>query len=179
MLSATILFPDPNVGIESLLLKLGFKKDENMFTYMTTNTLLIEAVLDPFTCSMKWTFSPGLTLEEYTAIHSLIKLIKEQFHLTVDDRDSLLGYTSNGEEAYIFTNWEKWFVFLQDAKLKTLEGNQIRILDEANKEIASGMFVSHITEKNSTSIIECTVITIFGEKTFIGNKLTIQPTNEW
>lgn len=35
------------------------------------------------------------------------------------------------------------------------------------------------SDELTSSIIECTLITLFGEKTYKGNNLSIQPTNEW
>ncbi|WP_338785901.1 hypothetical protein [Metabacillus sp. FJAT-53654] len=178
MLSATLFFsPSKNVG--STLKELGFLFVKNEYNYYLKDKKLIEATIDSSNCSLKLLFSSGLNLEEYTMIHTIILCIMKKMNANIDDNDSLLGYTSNGEGAHIVSNWQNWYGFLQDAKLSSLEGKKVRVMDENDKELASGMFVGYKADELTSSIIECTLITLFGERTYKGNKLSIQPTNEW
>ncbi|MGM0876891.1 MAG: hypothetical protein ACQEWV_19575 [Bacillota bacterium] len=178
MLSATLLFlHSKNVG--SSLEEIGFRFEENVYIYYVKNKKLIEASIDSSNSSFKLLFSPGLNLEEYTTVHTIIVSLMKKLEAKIDDRESLLGYTSNGEGAYIVSNWQNWYGFLQGAKLTSLEGKKVRVTDESDRELVSGMFVGYKSDKLTSTIIECTLITLFGEKTYKGNNLSIKPTNEW
>ncbi|WP_204554825.1 hypothetical protein [Bacillus ectoiniformans] len=178
MLSAILQFKNEQ-DVHQVIEKLGFKGQMNQFKYNVKNKTLIEAVYEPAPNSLTLQFSPGLNLEEYTMVHEKIVQLKQQLHAKIDDSNSLLGYLKSGEGAYIVTNWQKWYEFLQGAKLTTLEGKKVRVLDKNDKELASGLFVGYTKDEQSSNIVECTVITLFGERSFQGSNLTIEPTNEW
>ncbi|WP_175987732.1 hypothetical protein [Bacillus sp. Marseille-Q1617] len=164
-------------SIEQALVKLGFKKHGG--NYICKNSKIhLEAEADFINRTIEISFSPQLNLEEYKTVHLLfIELIKE-LDAQYDDSGSLLGYLSEGTGAYILTNWEQWISFLQEAKFRTLEGKKVRVLDEAGKELAAGMFVNYSADVSS-NIKECTVITLFGERTYKGDNLKVEATNEW
>jgi len=60
-------------------------------------------------------YSSELLLEEYIIIHDIISRLREGNDVTVDDSKSFLGYLSNGEPAYMITNWEPWIQYLQSS----------------------------------------------------------------
>ncbi|WP_243292496.1 hypothetical protein [Bacillus sp. FJAT-47783] len=178
MLSVTVEIQNKE-EFDLLLLKLGFFRKNGFYIFKTNNRELLRAEYTSDDDSAVFKFSPGLNLEEYTTIHHLLKEILQDGKLNFDDSNSLLGYLKNGEGAYILTNWYKWYEFLQDAKLKSLEGKKVRVLDEKERELASGLFVEYKKDNASHKIIQCSVITLLGERTYSGNALKIEPTNEW
>ncbi|MYL34694.1 hypothetical protein GLW08_03105 [Pontibacillus yanchengensis] len=139
----------------------------NLYPNLEENSLLIQ-------------FRGDLTLEQYRAIHHLIKSIQERTVGDLDESECLLGYLGNGEGAYIVTNWEEWSTFLLRASLRTLEGQKVRVLDKG-QEIGSGMLAEYdiIQSDGGGCIPSCKLITLFGERTFKGEALQIIPTNEW
>ncbi|WP_421380946.1 hypothetical protein ACOJQI_18925 [Bacillus salacetis] len=161
------------------LLKLGFSNRTGSYIYKENNRDLLRGEYDSESSSFLFEFSPGLNLEEYTAIHNLLKEIIRAGELKFDDSNSLLGYLKDGEGAYILTNWSQWHEFLQDAKLRSLEGKKVRVLDENDKELASGLYVESKKDEETNKIKECAVITLFGERSYKGESLKIEPTNEW
>ncbi|MEI5908246.1 hypothetical protein WAK64_14400 [Bacillus spongiae] len=166
--------------VEELLRAYKFTKQKETYVLKKKNNIFINATINHSSCKLKTEFSPHLTLEQYEEIHDIhVHLIKELNTTKYDDRNSLLGYLQNGEKAYIITNWEKWYSFLQEAKYKSLEGKKVMIQDESKQELASGLFLSYDSDPNTAKITRCTVITLFGERTFKGDGLTIEPTNEW
>ncbi|WP_335869837.1 hypothetical protein [Bacillus sp. 2205SS5-2] len=165
--------------IEDSLINQKFIKKKNQYVLNEKSTILINAIIDSSRCKLTLEFSPQLNLEQYARIHQVLSNLIEDLSAVYDDTNSLLGYLKNGEGAYILTNWHKWIDFLQQAKLKTLEGKKVRILDENQLELATGLFVGYQKNENSAVISKCTVITLFGERTFKGTSLTIEATNEW
>lgn len=126
-------------------------------------------------------FEENLTLEAFTIIHHIILEISNKVNGQVDDTHSQLGYLKDGEPAFIITNWEKWYAFLNEAKLKTLEGQKVHVFDEED-ELGSGILMEYQLEPsiNEEFIInQCTLITTFGERKFSGKNLKIEPANEW
>jgi hypothetical protein len=164
-------------SIEEALMKQGFKKRGENYIYKNSK-IQVEAEADFIGRTVEISFSPQLNLEEYKTVHHLLVELIKELDAQCDDSGSLLGYLSEGTGAYILTNWDQWVSFLQEAKFRTLEGKKVRVLDEAGKELAAGMFVNYVADASS-NIQECTVITLFGERTYKGNKLKVEATNEW
>ncbi len=165
-------------SIEDTLLMQGYRMQGEQYFY-TNNKVQLEGVVDYNKRTLEIHFSPQLNLKEYTIVHHIIKKHIVELNAEYNDSKSLLGYLSNGSGAYIITNWEHWVIFLQEAKLRSLEGKKVRVFDEANNEIASGMFVNYTMDDQSSKITDCTVITLFGERSITGNNLSIEATNEW
>ncbi|WP_113927058.1 hypothetical protein [Bacillus sp. P14.5] len=161
------------------LLKQGFSNKTGSYIYKENNRELLRGEYVTESSSFLFEFSPGLNLEGYTTIHRLLNKIINDGELKFDDTNSLLGYLKNGEGAYILTNWSQWHEFLQDAKLKSLEGKKVRVLNETDQELASGLYVECKKDEITNKIIKCTVITLFGERSYKGEALKIEPTNEW
>jgi hypothetical protein len=178
MLSVSLAFSQ-NDDLIKILQQESFKKEATSLVYWNRTKKLITASTSEENSSVKLTFSPGLSLEEYTEIHQVIVTLAEKLNAEVDDQKALLGYLKNSEGAYILTNWQKWYEFLQEAKFITLKGKKIRVLDENQIEKSSGLFVNYKLDEQTRNICECTLITLFGEKQITGSDLTIEPTNEW
>jgi hypothetical protein len=178
MLSVSLAFSQ-NDDLIKILQQESFKKEATSLVYWNRTKKLITASTSEENSSVKLTFSPGLSLEEYTEIHQVIVTLAEKLNAEVDDQKALLGYLKNSEGAYILTNWQKWYEFLQEAKFITLKGKKIRVLDENQIEKSSGLFVHYKLDEQTRNICECTLITLFGEKQITGSDLTIDPTNEW
>jgi hypothetical protein len=178
MLSVSLTFSQ-NDDLIKILQQENFKKEATFLVYWNHTKKLITAATSEANSSIELTFSPGLGLEEYTQIHQVIVTLAEKLNAEVDDQKALLGYLKNSEGAYILTNWQKWYEFLQEAKFITLKGKKIRVLDENEQEKSSGLFVHYKLDEQTRNICECTLITLFGEKKITGNDLTIEPTNEW
>ncbi|PGL72049.1 hypothetical protein [Bacillus sp. AFS055030] len=165
-------------SIEQILYEQGFKIQDGTYIYTKSN-IKLEGVLDSHNRSLKINIPPQLNLKQYTIIHHFIKNLILVLTAKYNDSQSLLGYLSNGEGAYILTNWEHWVAFLQKAKLRSLEGKKVQVFDDSNKEIASGLFISYKMDEQSSNITECILITHFGERSFKGSNLVIEATNEW
>ncbi len=177
MLSVKLYSIFADHSIEEALMKQGFKKRGENYIYKNSK-IQVEAEADFIDRTVEISFSPQLNLEEYKTVHHLLVELIKELDAQCDDSGSLLGYLSEGNGAYILTNWEQWVSFLQEAKLRTLEGKKVRVLDEAGKELAAGMFVNYVADASS-NIQECTVITLFGERTYKGDNLKVEATNEW
>lgn len=65
-------------------------------------------------------YSSELLLEEYIIIHDVISLLIEGTDVKVDDTKSFLGYLSDGEPAYIKTNWDLWINHINASMKKCL-----------------------------------------------------------
>ncbi|PGS52380.1 hypothetical protein [Bacillus sp. AFS041924] len=178
MLTIELHTISPDQSIEQTLYIKGFRKQEETFIY-TNNNIKLECVIDSNKRSLNINFSPHLNLKQYTIVHNIIKNLILVLNAEYTDSQSLLGYLTNGKGAYIITNWADWVAFLQKAKLRSLEGKKVNLFDETNKEIASGMFISYKMDDQSSNITECTLITHFGERSFKGSNILIEPTNEW
>ncbi|RSK28347.1 hypothetical protein EJF36_16570 [Bacillus sp. HMF5848] len=124
-------------------------------------------------------FPGDLPMNRFKKVHDKLINLADHLEAEIDDSQSLLGYLANGDGAYIVTNWTEWIIFLQEAKLRTLEGKKVRVLDEKETELGNGLYVSSETESTTGNITSCTIITMFGEKTYTSNTLIIEPTNEW
>ncbi|MFC4322816.1 hypothetical protein [Litchfieldia salsa] len=127
-------------------------------------------------------FSESLSFEEYMLIHQVVHQISMISEGEIDDQNSLLGFLENQSPVYIYNNWNEWIVFINKAKYRTLEGNNVSILNKENEEISSGLLVDYKFELSETGqfhINECTLITLFGEKTFKDDHLIIFPSERW
>ncbi|QHE53825.1 hypothetical protein [Pontibacillus sp. HMF3514] len=178
MLSVELQTSDLN-DIEKILKSKGFQENNGDMVYKPNKQEQITVSLNEANQKLTLMFSPQLNLEQFSTIHQKIMELIQFFGTHYDDSNSLLGYLKDGEGAYIITNWSKWYKFLQDARLKTLEGQKVRILDQKENELGSGMFVDYKRDTEHLTIIECSIITLFGEKSYSGTDLKIEPTNEW
>ncbi|MGG0178725.1 hypothetical protein [Gottfriedia acidiceleris] len=178
MLTIELHTISPDKSIEHTLHMKGFRIQEGTYFYTNSN-IKLKGVIDSNKRSLKINFSPQLNLKQFTIVHHIIKNLILALNAEYNDSQSLLGYLTNGEGAYIITNWDYWVAFLQKAKLRSLEGKKVRVFDVTNKEIASGMFISYKMVDQSSNITECTLITHFGERSFKGSNLLIEATNEW
>ncbi|KGX87253.1 hypothetical protein [Pontibacillus marinus] len=178
MLSVELHTPESN-ETEKILKSNGFQESNGHMVYKPNKQEQITVILNKTNQKITLTFSPQLNLEQFTTIHQKIMELIQCFDSKYDDSNSLLGYLKDGEGAYIITNWSKWYKLLQDARLKTLEGQKVRILDQKENELGSGIFVDYKRDTEHLTIIECSIITLFGEKAYSGTNLKIEPTNEW
>ncbi|MEH7452446.1 hypothetical protein [Gottfriedia acidiceleris] len=178
MLTVELHAISPDLSIDHILHMKGFRIQEGTYFYSNGN-IQLEGVIDSDKRSLKINIPPQLNLKQYTIVHHLIKNLILNLIAEYNDSQSLLGYLTNGEGAYIITNWDYWVAFLQKAKLRSLEGKKVQVFDETNKEIASGLFISYKMDEQSSNITECILITYFGERSFKGSNLLIEATNEW
>ena len=184
MLSANIYYQPFDDDIENIIRTLGLKKKASNHYTISSKSEKEIAVLTimPEETQLHYTFSGNLSFEEYETIHNTMIHITDLCNGEVDDSQSLIGYLENGEKVNIVKNWDEWSLFINKAKYKTLEGQKIRLLDDKNSELASGLLVDYKFELNRTQsfcITECTLITSFGERKFSGEQLLIEPTDRW
>lgn len=178
MLTVELHSISPDLSIEHTLHMKGFRIQEGTYFY-TKGNIKLEGVIDSNKRCLKINFPPQLNLKQYTIVHHIIKNLILVLNAEYNDSQSLLGYLATGEGAYIITNWDYWVAFLQKARLHSLEGKKVRVFDETNKEIASGLFISYKMDEQSSNITECILITHFGERSFKGSNFLIEATNEW
>lgn len=177
ILKATIQFKEELhiQNLDSLLAKLQFKKREDHYILNTIeNKRLVDLVINEDEYSLTLTFANNLAFKDYERIHHLIDQLANDLNGVVDDKESLLGYLQNGEGAHIHTNWDQWAAFLTQARYKTLEGQMVKVLKEDGQELGSGLLVEY-TFNSRHHLEECKLVTMFGEKTFKGEKLEIIP----
>lgn len=156
------------------------KKQDSYYAITVDNKSLGKVSVNP--TDIRIEFKPDLAMEEFKVVHDLILSINEIVQGKISDDESMLGYLKEGEPACIVTNWDKWYSFLNEAKLKSLVGQKVRVFDHNNKELSNGMLVEYKTTSTDNlpfAITDCNIITIFGEKTFSGDFLKIEPVNEW
>lgn len=167
--------------MDSLFQTLGLLKQDSHYVLMTPDRKEL-AKINQLDSKIEFSFPKSLNMEEYAQIHRLIIRIHEKAGGTIEDSNSLLGYLQNGEEARIVTNWEAWVGFLQGARHKSMQGQKVRIMDEKGMEIGNGLLLDYETNDESGSpfaVKSCTLVTSFGERTFTGQNLKIEPTGEW
>lgn len=127
------------------------------------------------------TFSKELSFEQYKHIHKTIKAIKEAIIGQIDDSLAFMGYLKDGEEAFIYHNWDQWLQLLEGAKHVSMEGQKVEVYE--NSEIkGKGILIStKIDEekKDDFTIVSCKIITKSGEKTLTGKQLRIVATGEF
>lgn len=186
MLSTTIFYKE-KLGLNLKEIFNSHKLVQNSdhsFSYISTENKseLVVATISPIKNTAIFTFGGNLSFKEYEQVHNLITTISQEIKGVIDDSNSLLGYLENGEPAYIVKNWNSWTIFLNRAKHISMEGQKVRILNEDGNEIATGLLVGYEVDPSSEaqfSISSCTLVTTFGERTFSGSQLSIEPTGEW
>ncbi|MGM0902304.1 MAG: hypothetical protein ACQEXB_14560 [Bacillota bacterium] len=122
---------------------------------------------------------PQLEMHQYEVLRQVILEITEGNKVELDETGCQLGYLENGEAAYLIKNWEPWKEFLMKAKLRTLEGQNVILKNEKGEELGNGLLAEYKIESEPFRITSCTIITIFGERKFEGNALTVEPTNQF
>lgn len=162
-----------------ILIEYGFIWIGNRFVYPINKGTQLNVEVNTLNNELTFNYSNQLGIEEYRKIHSLLSSIQDRLKGTIYDNNSLLGYTETGEPAFIITNWSKWYRFIQKAMLTSISGKKVRVINETEVELASGLFVGYETSTYEDTITKCTLVTLFGEKTFIGKDLKIEATNEW
>ncbi|MEK3993128.1 hypothetical protein [Robertmurraya sp. FSL R5-0851] len=106
MLRTTVTFFDTtSFALDSPFLRR--KRKDGFEIYLSKADKIIGHVLEQGN-EIVIEYSSELQLEEYTILHDVITHIHIITKGTVDDSKSFLGYLSNGEPAYIMTNWESW-----------------------------------------------------------------------
>lgn len=182
MLTAIISYKG-HYNIDNILVnQIGLKKTGSSYTFIHNNQKLASVQHDEGGKKLSFSFSPGLKMNQYENIHFAILQTVDAVNGSIEDSGSLLGYLQNGEGAYIVSNWNEWALFLQKARLKSLEGQKVSIFDETDAELASGLLTDYVLEINDEGyyrISECTVITLVGEKKYTSASLKVEPTNEW
>ena len=186
MLSTTLFYK------EDLELKLDkvfsehklVQKSNNSFSYTPpeNKSELAAATINHIKNTATFTYGGNLSFKEYEQIHNLITSINQEVKGVVDDSNSLLGYLENGEPAYIIKNWNSWTIFLNRAKYVSMEGQKVRVLNEHGIELATGLLVCYEVDPSTETqftISSCSLVTTFGERTFSGSQLSIEPTGEW
>src|SRR5262245_38104271 len=128
MLTVELHAISPDISIEHNLHMKGFRIQDGTYFY-TINNIKLEGVIDSNKRSLKINFSPQLNLKQYTIVNHIIKNLILALNAEYNDSQSLLGYLTNGDGAYIITNWDYWVTFLQKAKLRSLEGKKVRVFD--------------------------------------------------
>lgn len=122
---------------------------------------------------------PQLEMHQYEVLRQVILEIMAGHNVELDESGCQLGYLENGEGAYLIKNWESWKEFLMKAKLRTLEGQNVMLKNESGEELGNGLLAEYKIETDPFRITSCTIITTFGERSFEGNALTIEPTNQF
>ncbi|MFT4414062.1 hypothetical protein ACLM5H_09395 [Fredinandcohnia humi] len=185
MLKTIIQYPrDRDLHIQNVLLNIKdtIKLGETEYLLLFNNKELARISLSSLTREIFITFSGSFNLAQYERIHNVILFISKEVDGTIDDSESRLGYLENGEPAYIVNKWSQWTELLNTAKYKTLEGQMVRVMDQTCNELGTGMLVEYkfSTSLNQTSVItECTLITLLGERHYVGETLYIEPTGQW
>jgi hypothetical protein len=136
---------------------------------------------DPINMTLVLLFSKKLSFQQYKQIHKIIATIAEKIDAHVDDQLALIGYLENGKEAYIFHDWTEWLLFLEGAKLISMETQKVKIF-ENQQLLAEGILLGALTDataKDDFCILQCTIITRSGEKIITGKSLKIIPTGEF
>lgn len=183
MYHATIYY-DSKESIQPQLEKFGLenKKKNDFLIENREGKEIASLTLNEQHHSMDLYFSKNLLFEDYAIIHGKLSIILNECHGSIHDEDALLGYLVDGSPAYIYTNWELWASFINVAKFRSLEGNKVNVVNSQNEELASGLLVGYKFKDNNpglSSIVECTIITLFGEKKYTGEHLMIQPAERW
>lgn len=118
---------------------------------------------------------PQLEMAEYEVLREIILTMVSGTDAEIDESDCKLGYLENGEPAHLIKNWEPWKGFLMEAKLRTLEGQNVTVKDFTGDEMGNGLLAEYQIEKDPFRITTCTLITIFGQRKFEGQALQVEP----
>lgn len=184
MLSTTILYKEDKATLINEVLQdhQFFNKADQTFSYRTENFKeLATAIYEKSTTTLAIQYGEALSFKEYELLHHLILSINASINGEIDDSKSLLGYLENGEPAYIITNWDSWTTFLNKAKHVSMEGQKVKVYNEVGLEVGSGLLVGYDSDRTNQKqfiITSCTLVTLFGERTYTGKQLTIEPTGE-
>ncbi|TLS37832.1 hypothetical protein [Pseudalkalibacillus caeni] len=149
-------------------------QDEDRMTLMEADVNLPEY-------KVTFSFSGSFDMESYEKVHTILKELQAETGAEIDDSEALLGYLSNGEKACILTNWDKWTVFLNEARHNSMKGQKVKVYN-GNELFHEGILVDYEREGNSSDsfiVKSCTLITVFGEKKFNGQELKIEATGEF
>lgn len=128
---------------------------------------------------VEFQIDPYLDLDAFQFLRNIILELSYGNEAAIDERECQLGYLENGEKAYLIKNWEEWKTFLMKAKLRTLEGQNVQVLNEAGEELGSGLLAEYEIATTPFRITSCTLITLFGERKFAGENISIVPTNQF
>ncbi|RXT05799.1 hypothetical protein [Ammoniphilus sp. CFH 90114] len=178
MLTATIQFK-PTYQIEGALLVNGFKNSKESYVLETKQRKeLVRAEVR--TDEVLFTFPGNLGMGEYETVHEALKNVLEASGGSIDDSNSLLGYLPNGEGAYIIHQFRAWTTFLLTAKHHSMKGQKVQVLDQAGRVMGEGLLMDYeLEESHSFSVSKCTLVTTFGEQSYTGKHLKIEPTGSW
>jgi hypothetical protein len=161
----------------------GLRPDQIKSAYIKGNSVIYHektlATLKPDNDQVVFSIHPQLEMHQYEVLRTVILEILEDNNVQLDETGCQLGYLENGEAAYLIKNWEPWKEFLTKAKLRTLEGQNVRLKNESGEELGNGLLAEYQIESNPFRITSCTIITIFGERKFEGEVLTVEPTNQF
>jgi len=139
----------------------------------------ILATFKPNDDEVIFSIHPQLEMHQYEVLRNVILETMAGNDAVLDETGCQLGYLENGEAAYLIKNWEPWKAFLTKAKLRTLEGQNVILKNEGGQELGNGLLAEYKFESEPFRLISCTIITIFGERKFEGETLTIEPTNQF
>jgi uncharacterized protein (UPF0297 family) len=112
MLSTTLIFRQ-NVNILPLNLPFLKRKNEKHFQVHLESADKVIADILLHDNTLTFNYSSELLLEEFVIIHEMISRLQKEHTVQVNDQNSFLGYLSNGEPAYIVTNWDNWMEYIQ------------------------------------------------------------------
>ncbi|MCA1030302.1 hypothetical protein LCL95_04520 [Bacillus timonensis] len=175
----TTIVKHNKADIDDQLIDLGLMQIGNRFIFHTNNQKELCTILsNKMKNELLFQFQESLNFEEYEQIHKVICSISELIDGKIDDSMCRLGYLENGESAYIVTNWKKWSFFIEKAKIKSMEGVNVLVLNALKAKIDSGILISYELKqsiKDEFCINKCTLITTTGERTIVGDKLLIEP----
>ena len=152
------------------------KTGSKYFVYRGNKSL---ATIQGTESEVEFQIDPYLDLDEFQFLREIILDLCYGNEDAVDERDCQLGYLESGEKAYLIKNWEEWKAFLMKAKLKTLEGQNVQLLNDEGEELGSGLLAEYEVAAPPFRIMSCTLITLFGERKFEGKNLSIVPTNQF
>ncbi|MGX6444704.1 hypothetical protein ACWM35_15960 [Neobacillus sp. K501] len=114
MLSTTLTFQQ-NVNLAKLNLPFIKKVNERHFQIFLDSAEKVIADIKLDDNIFTFSYSSELLLEEYVIIHDIIARLQKDNSVNIDDQKSFLGYLSNGEPAFIVTNWDNWMEYIQDS----------------------------------------------------------------
>ncbi len=152
------------------------KHIKNKTVIMNNKTL---ATIKGIGKEVEFHIDPYLDLDEFQFLRDIIVEVSYGMEDAIDESGCQLGYLENGEKAFLIKNWEEWKAFLMKAKLKTLEGQNVQVLNENGEELGSGILAEYQLGDTPFRIENCTLITLFGERKFAAEKIKIVPTNQF
>ncbi|MFZ3588063.1 hypothetical protein ACOI1C_02060 [Bacillus sp. DJP31] len=125
---------------------------------------------------VKGTFANNLTFKEYMVINRLLTELVIHLNGKINDSNSQLGYLLDQRPVCIVTNFKKWEKFILTAKLRSLRGQKVMVVNEKEEFVEQGLLVDYVQKEDSPilEISSCTVISIFGERKITGNNLKIE-----